>query len=326
MTLEKATSRPDSHYGVPTVVSPKPIPSFKVISPYSEMLAYEFLWAQEHSSLKKIAESLSRRQKLPSEVVGEFTPDVFGDFNNRKGAIKEFIDGKIHSSPSFSLLLKESPQFPDRLLHAKHPIDLFYYRGNPDLANTDCVSVVGTRKVSDEGYRRTEKLVRLLSGHGLTLVSGLAEGVDTVALETAIRCGMSVIGVIGTPIDEYYPKQNRNLQEEIAVKHLLISQVPFYKYHTQPFQTRRFYFPERNATMAALSLATVIVEASDTSGTLTQARACMEQNRPLFILNSCFDNPSIAWPRKYEERGAIRVKDFEDIITRLREVYGHLNA
>jgi DNA processing protein len=302
------------------------VPNFKVISPYSELLAYEFLWAQENSTLKQIAAILSKKEKLPSEVVREVTPDLFGDFDQRKEVIKEYIDKKIKVSSPFSVLLKESPQFPDRLLDAKYPINLFYYRGNPDLASTDCISVVGARKLSEKGYRRTEKLVNLLSKYNFTLVSGLAEGADTVALETAIKCKMNVIGVIGTPIDEYYPKKNRNLQEEIAVKHLLISQVPFFKYYTQPFQTKRFYFPERDATMAALSLATIIVEASDTSGTLFQARACMEQKRLLFILNSCFENPSISWPHKYEKQGAIRVKDIKDIITHLKNTYKHLNV
>ena len=295
----------------------------KVIFPYNELLAYEFLWAQQHSTLKKIAEILSLQAKLPSEVINEITPDLFGGFDQRKDTIKAYIDKKIKSKPSFSFLLKESPQFPGKLLDAKYPINLFYYRGNPDLANFDCISVVGTRKISNEGYRRTEKMVQLLSKYDFTLVSGLAEGVDTVALETAIKCKMNVIGVIGTPIDEYYPKKNKHLQEEIAIKHLLMSQVPFYKYYTQPFQTRRFYFPQRDVTMAALSLATIIIEASDTSGTLYQAKACMEQKRPLFILNSCFENPSITWPHKYEKQGAIRVKDIGDIITHLKKTYKH---
>jgi DNA processing protein len=299
---------------------------FRVISPYSELLAYEFLWAQKGSNLKKIAEILSMKEKFPSEVIKEIDPDLFGGFDQRKDTIKEYLDQKIKQSPYFSILLKESPQFPDRLLDAKYPINLFYYRGNPDLTSTDCISVVGTRKLSDEGYRRTEKLVQLISNYKFTLVSGLAAGVDTVALETAIKCNMNVIGVIGTPIDEYYPKENRNLQEEIALNHLLISQVPFYKYYTQPFQTKRLYFPERDVTMAALSLATIIVEASDTSGTLFQAKACMEQKRLLFILNSCFENSSITWPHKYEKQGAIRVKDINDIIVHLKKTYPRLNV
>ena len=310
----------------PLGTSSKSAINIKVISPYNELLAYEFLWAQDHSSLKKMAETLSLQAKLPSEVINEFEPDLFGSFNQRKNIISEFIEKKIKTPPSFSFLIKESPQFPEKLLDAKYPINLFYYRGNPDLVNTDCISVVGTRKISNEGYRRTEKLVQLLSNYNLTLVSGLADGVDTIALETAIKCKMNTIGVIGTPIDEYYPKKNRHLQEEIAVKHLLISQVPFYKYYIQPFQTKRIYFPERDATMAALSLATIIVEASDTSGTLFQARACIEQRRPLFILNSCFENPLITWPLKYESKGAIRVKNINDIVTHLKNTYKHLNV
>jgi len=304
----------------------KPILSFQAISPYIELLAYEYLWAQRHSSIKKIAEMLSRQTKLPSEIMKDIVPDLFGSFDSKKDVIKEYIDNKIKTTPVFSMLLKESPQFPDKLLDAKYPINLFYYRGNPDLANTKCISVVGTRKASNDGYKRTVKLVQLLSDYEITMVSGLAEGIDTVAMETAIRCHMNVVGVIGTPIDEYYPRQNENLQEEIACNHLLISQVPFYKYHIQPFQTRRFYFPERDVTMAALSIATVIVEASDTSGTLFQARACMEQKRTLFILNSCFENPSIKWPHKYEKQGAIRVKDINDIITHLNLSHKRLNV
>jgi len=304
----------------------KTVPSFRVISPFKELLAYEFLWAQENSSLKKIAEILSKQERLPSEVVKDITPDFFGNFNQRVNTIESFMNKKIKSSPSFSFLLKESPQFPDKLLDAKYPINLLYYRGNPDLANTNCISVVGTRNISNDGYKRTEKLVHLLSEYDLTLVSGLATGVDTVALDTAIKCNMNVIGFIGTPIDEYYPKKNKNLQEKIALKHLLMSQVPFYKYYTQSFQTKRIYFSERDVTMAALSLATIIVEASDTSGTLFQARACMEQKRPLFILNSCFENPSINWPLKYEKQGAIRVKDINDIITHLKPQRKRLNV
>jgi len=318
-TLDFSESSPPSGF-------PKPTSKFRVISPYNELLAYEFLWAQDKSNLKKIAECLSLKEKLPSEVINEVNPDLYGSFKERKDVIKAYIEKKIKEPPSFSFLLKESPQFPDKLLDAKYPINLFYYRGNPDLVNTDCISVVGTRKVSKEGYLRTQKLVHLLSKHKFTLVSGLAEGVDTVALETAIKCQMNVIGVIGTPIDEYYPKANRNLQEEIAIKHLLFSQVPFYKYYTQPFMTKRIYFPERDATMAALSLATIIVEASDTSGTLFQARACMEQNRPLFILNSCFENPAITWPYKYEKEGAIRVKDIDDIIINIKNIYKGLDV
>ena len=75
----------------------------------------------------------------------------------------------------------------------------------------------------------------------------------------------------------------------------------------------RLFFPERNVTMSALTEATIIVEAGDTSGTLIQARAALQQGRKLFILDSCFRNTSISWPRKFADKGAIRVTDYDDI-------------
>ncbi|MDR5671504.1 DNA-protecting protein DprA, partial [Burkholderia cenocepacia] len=88
------------------------------------------------------------------------------------------------------------------------------------------VAVVGTRKVSPEGAARTRKLVRALVEHDFTVVSGLAQGVDTIAHETAISCGGRTIAVIGTPISETYPPQNVDLQRRIAEEFLVVSQVP----------------------------------------------------------------------------------------------------
>jgi len=94
---------------------------------------------------------------------------------------------------------------------------------------------------------------------------------------------------------------------------LLISQVPVCRYNEQGPTVNRTFFPERNITMSALTKATIIVEAGETSGTLTQARAALHQGRKLFILDSCFKDERLTWPRKYEERGAVRVRDYDDI-------------
>ncbi|WP_250205809.1 DNA-processing protein DprA, partial [Escherichia coli] len=98
----------------------------------------------------------------------------------------------------------------------------------------------------------------------------------------------------------------------------LISQVPFHRYLEQDYRSNRIFFPERNVTMSALTEATIIIEASETSGTLTQARAALAQGRKLFILESCFRNPSITWPARFEAQGAIRVRNYEDIRRHLR--------
>lgn len=275
------------------------------ISEYKELLAYEFLWSKENSSLKRISQSLNNGSLLASEKLKEEMFFNEADFCEIDNALKD-------RAKTFSVLFKNDEKFPKGLLNVKYPLGMLYYKGNLNLLKTICVSVVGSRHVSPKGKIRTEKLVKELDSN-VTIVSGLAKGVDTAALTTAINLGKNVIGVIGTPIDHYYPKENKELQDEIATNHLLISQVPLYKYDKQSFVTKRLYFPERNVVMAAISNATIIVEASETSGTHSQAKACFDLGKKLFILNSCFENRDITWPAKYLEKGAVRVKTITDI-------------
>ncbi|CAN0406112.1 unnamed protein product, partial [Phaeothamnion confervicola] len=148
---------------------------------------------------------------------------------------------------------------------------------------------------------------------GFTVVSGLAEGIDTVAHVTAIEAGGQTISILGTPLTSYYPVGNKALQQRIAASYLLISQVPIVRHSRQTPHGNRLFFPERNVTMSALTEATIIVEAGNTSGTLVQARAALRQKRKLFILDNCFRNQSLTWPTKFLERGAVRVADFDEI-------------
>lgn len=294
------------------------LPFYKsTYSPFSELVAYEYLWSEKGASFKTIADILTKQGILPSNAIvkkyGFFLPDQYK-------TIERYIKKIISNSGRFSILLKEDAQYPKRLLDAKYPIDLFYYRGDLGLLESRCISVVGTRQVSSDGMKRTKKVTTLLVKEGYTVVSGLARGVDTIALTTALEKSGNVIAVIGTPITEYYPRENHELQERIANTKLLISQVPIYRYNHQSFDAKRSYFPARNITMAAIAEATVIVEASDTSGTLIQARACIEQGKKLFILNSCFENRNISWPEKYEAKGAIRIKDIDDLLQHLSKL------
>lgn len=281
--------------------------SCKPISPTWEMGAYEALWAHQKASFKTIADRFRNSPNaIPSELVSE---------EEIQAALSEVQDeiarAKIHD---FGVRVYGSEDYPERLRDAAHPVELLYYRGWWDLIDSPKrIAVVGSRTVSDDGIRRTRKLVKLLVQDGYTIVSGLAKGVDTAAHTTAIDNGGSTIAVIGTPITEYYPPENRKLQDLIAEKFLLVSQVPIWRYSTQDYRSNRLFFPERNATMSALAQATVIVEASDTSGTLAQARAALQQGRKLFILDNCFRNPKLTWPARFQEQGAIRVTDIDDI-------------
>jgi DNA processing protein len=284
------------------------------ISLLEEMIAYEVLWGMPRQSLKSLTEHWDEKNDyLPSQILG--IVEGLAQDEQLRTKVSDFLTNSVFSTDHFfNISVNGSYQYPSRLKDAKHPVRFFYFMGNLELLESKLISVVGTRKITPEGERRTKKLVKGLLQHGYTIVSGLAHGVDTVAMTTAIQEGGNVIGVIGTPINKYYPPENKQLQDQVASNHLLISHVPFYRYEHEPFNMKRLHFPERNVTMAALSMATIIVEASDTSGTLTQARACLAQGRKLFILNSCFDVPGLKWPHSYEERGAIRIREIEDVI------------
>jgi len=277
------------------------------IVPSREMAAYEALWTRRKTSFKTLAECFrTHPNTMPSELV---SPQ---EIEQALSAVMEKISRA--SIGEFGVRLHGSVDYPARLRDAANPVELLYYRGWWDLIDAPKrIAVVGSRGVSEDGARRTRRLVRLLVEAGYTIVSGLAKGVDTVAHTTAIACGGKTIAVIGTPITEAYPPENRQLQEEIAEHYLLISQVPICRYAEQDYRSNRLFFPERNVTMSAISQATVIVEASDTSGTLAQARAALQQGRKLFILDSCFQNPDVSWPRHFEAQGAIRVSSIHDI-------------
>ncbi len=213
----------------------------------------------------------------------------------------------------FGVRIHHAGEYPLKLRDARNPVEMLYYQGTWELSEKPGFCVVGSRKASENGQKRAARLARELVKRDYAVVSGLATGIDQAAHSAAIEAGGTTIGVIGTPLGEYYPKENRALQDRIAREHLLISQVPVVRYSEEPFRNKRQYFPERNATMSALTIGTIIVEAGETSGTLTQARAALHQGRKLFILESCFQREDINWPARFEAQGAIRVKTPDDI-------------
>lgn len=180
----------------------------------------------------------------------------------------------------------------------KHAPERLYLQGNIDLLRQGLrVAVVGSRSVSDHGKRRARSLVKTLVEHDVTVVSGLAQGVDTIAHTTALECGGNTVAVIGTPLDSFYPKENRQLQETIARQHAVVSQFASGK----PVTKRSF--PMRNRTMALLSDATIIVEAGEKSGTIHQAWEALRLGRILFIMESLLES-GLDWPDELVKYGA----------------------
>jgi len=279
---------------------------FDAISPMRELGAYEWLWRQAGETFKRMAD---RFRADPTAVPSDFVEPHKAD----ETAHQVLSMLKASGVNQFGVRINHAGDYPTQLRDAKHPIEMLYFQGTWELSETRSLCIVGSRKASEDGKKRAERLAKELVRKNYTVVSGLATGIDGAAHRAALEANGNTIAVIGTPIGQFYPKENRDLQEYIAHKHLLVSQVPIIRYSEEPFHAKRNYFPARNATMSALTKGTIIVEAGDTSGTLTQARAAMHQNRKLFILESCFQRTDISWPAHYEKLGAIRVRDPEDI-------------
>ena len=181
----------------------------------------------------------------------------------------------------------------------KNAPDILYMSGDEALLKAKTkISIVGTRKPSDEGCKRTRSLVKKLVENDIIIVSGLALGVDTIAHTTAIETGGKTITVLGTPLDTPYPANNKNLLEEIEKNHLAISQFP----SGMTFQRKNF--PMRNRTMALISDATIIIEAGEKSGTRHQGWEALRLGRPLFLLASLVENQELTWPKEMLSYGA----------------------
>ena len=277
------------------------------ISPYRELGAYEALWTEKPASFKWIAEKFSEH---PGSLPSDFIPETEA-LKYAQEARSILGEAGVHH---FGVIIHGATEYPEKLRGAEYPIELVYFQGWWDLIDSKSVAVVGTRGPSDEGQARARKLVRHLVEDNFTIVSGLAKGIDTVVHKTTIETGGRTIAVIGTPLSLRYPKENTSLQDRIAKEHLLVSQVPIVRYQQAKNPTvNRFFFVERNITMSALTLATIIIEAGETSETLVQARHALKQGKKLFVLESNFTNPTLTWPAKFEQQGAIRVRDYEDI-------------
>lgn len=209
--------------------------------------------------------------------------------------------------------MKESFNYLANLteIEKKNSPKSFFYEGNYSLLESGRrVSVVGSRKISELGIKRAEKVSKFLVKAGITVVSGLAEGVDTIAHETAIKEGGNTIAVIGTPLNQYYPKKNKQLQDLIALEHLLISQFP------DSFPVTPKNFPIRNRLMALISDATIIIEASEKSGTKHQGWEALRLGRTVFIMENVIKDSSITWAKEMLKYGAeiLTNENFKDLL------------
>ncbi|MBN1778780.1 MAG: DNA-processing protein DprA [Candidatus Buchananbacteria bacterium] len=213
---------------------------------------------------------------------------------------------------NLEVITAQDQNYPKILKEIYAAPPLLYYRG--DIKNFEylCLAIVGSRKNSDYGKQVTEQLSRQISEVGLTVVSGLALGVDAIAHQTAIKNSGRTIAILGSSLDQIYPASNRHLAEEIIKKDgLIISEFPI---GTTP---QPFNFPRRNRIIAGLSLGVLVTEAKINSGALITARYALEQNREVFAVPGNIYNENTAGTNQLIKLGARLVTDVNDILETL---------
>jgi DNA processing protein len=210
------------------------------------------------------------------------------------------------------LLNWDEPEYPQRLLEIYDPPPMLYVRGNPGALNNHCISMVGTRRPTPYGNQVAERLGQDLAQRGLTIVSGLARGIDSSAHTGACRASQgAAVGVLGTGVDVIYPKENRKLFAEVEKRGALISEFPLGS-HPAPEN-----FPVRNRIVAGISLGVVIVQGAQYSGSLITARLGMEFGREVYgVPGNVTADVSFA-PNQLIKQGAKLVTSWEDVIEEL---------
>lgn len=200
--------------------------------------------------------------------------------------------------------------YPSNLRLIPNPPPFLFYRGELRRDDARSVAVVGTRGASRGGRCRAASLAEKLAADSVTVISGLAKGIDTEAHTATLAASGRTIAVVGTGILRTYPKENASLAEQIVERGAIVSQF----WPDAP--PTRYSFPMRNAVMSGISQGTAVIEASSKSGAKMQARFALEQGKRVFLMASLVTHEE--WAQRYLLRGAIEVKGVDDVLRWLR--------
>lgn len=219
--------------------------------------------------------------------------------------LKREIDRAIQRN--FHILTLKDPQYPALLRELADPPLFLYCCGELD-GEAACLAVVGSRNATAYGLSNTRKLCAELAAYGLTVVSGMARGIDTAAHEGALSGGGRTVAVLGSGLERIYPRENRKLFDQIAENGAVISEFFLYE---EPLP---HHFPKRNRIIAGMSLGTVIVEAARKSGSLITARLAVEQGREVFAVPGSIQSQKSAGTHALIKQGAKLVEHAGDIL------------
>lgn len=265
--------------------------------------------AQRPRGLERLLSGSVGEDSRDGRSTASVLPDGLGSLEERRGEVAARVAAAAEVGARLVTVLDDD--YPANLrLIAKLPPFLFV-RGELHRDDARSVAVVGTRRASEEGLERARDLARALVGESVTVISGLAKGIDTSAHTATLAAGGRTVAVIGTGIRRTYPAENGLLAERILERGAIVSQ--FWPDATPA----RYTFPMRNEVMSGISQGTAVIEASRTSGAKMQARLALEQGKRAFLMSSLVTSES--WARDYiDKRGAIEVASVADVVGRLR--------
>jgi len=210
------------------------------------------------------------------------------------------------------LVCLDDPRYPPRLLEIADPPPVLFVRGDPAALARPSIAIVGSRNATQAGLGHARDFARALGEAGLTVVSGLAQGIDAAAHEGALPTAAGTLAVMGTGIDLVYPARHRALADAIAASGAILTEMPL------GAEVQRHNFPRRNRLIAGLALATLVVEAARQSGSLITARQALESGREVMAIPGSIHSPVAKGCHQLIREGAKLVESAEDVLVELR--------
>lgn len=243
--------------------------------------------------------------------IGGLKPEIAADLGKKRNLLdieREIND--LEQNGVYFLTYRDGG-YPENLRSIFDPPVALFIRGQLIAADSMAVAIVGSRKPTYYGVSMAEKIARDLATTGVTVVSGMARGIDTAAHRGALATEGRTVAVLGCGLDVVYPRENRRLMEQIASKGAVITEFP------PGTQALGWHFPVRNRIISGLSKAIVVVEAGRKSGALITADFALEQGREVMAVPGNVTSPLSSGPHKLIKEGACLVEKMEDILEEL---------
>ena len=272
---------------------------------------------------KNLISRFSDPQKVFSAASNDLLK-VEGVSPNIVKLIKEFDDwGPVKEEVEklkkigLNILVLTDPDYPKNLYNIYNPPPYLYITGKITKDDKRAIAIVGSRIPDIYGKKVTEQIAAELARNGITVVSGLARGIDSIAHRACLKAGGRTLAVLGSGIDFVYPPENKSLYKEISQNGAVLSE---FKIGTKPEANN---FPRRNRIISGLSLGTLVVQATEKSGSLITAEFALEQNREVFAIPGNIGSKLSKGANKLIKKGAKLVNDVDDI---LEEIGGFIGA